>query len=88
MELLEDTQLMKDNTVLEWLTNLNLQKYALNFEKENIRWVRDLIDIEDLEKYGVKILGDKLRIQGVLKGNDDMKREFKTLNTFGIRKRV
>lgn len=39
-----------------------------------------MMNITDFEKFGIKLLGDKLRLQGVLKGDEEMKREFKFQN--------
>jgi len=39
-----------------------------------------MMNITDFEKFGIKLLGDKLRVKGVLEGDEEMKREFKFQN--------
>lgn len=31
-----------------------------------------MMNITDFEKFGIKLLGDKLRVQGVLEGDEEM----------------
>ncbi len=78
-DVIGESQVMNEMRISEWLLKMNLQKYTKNFHKEDLKWVYDLKEIKDFEKFNIKSLGHIKRIEGVLQGNDVMKRNFQYL---------
>lgn len=71
-------------TVIEWLRRLNLSRYAPNFSREQVYFVKDLRHFTEekvlTETFKITEVADLQRLTAMMSADKKMKEDFQLLN--------